>query len=66
MVVDSLLHYGRVKWIGSDGKEGGGTVRKNLLANKGKKDNENEATLFGKKNNHRHHFNVYVTWDDTP
>ena len=49
MGVDNLLHYGKVRWLQGPDKEGGSaTIRNNFIIGKGKKENENDATLFGK------------------
>ena len=47
--MDNLLHYGKVRWLHGGDKEGGNaTIRNNFLVGKGKKENENDATLFGR------------------
>ena len=47
MGVDNLLHYGKIRWLHGADKEGGSaTIRNNFITGKGKRDNENEATLF--------------------
>ncbi|XP_065057687.1 protein still life, isoforms C/SIF type 2-like isoform X1 [Rhopilema esculentum] len=47
MGVDNLLHYGKVRWLQGPDKEGGSaTIRNNFIIGKGKKENENDATLF--------------------
>eukprot|EP00794_Sanderia_malayensis_P002640 gene2640-3057_t len=47
MGVDNLLHYGKVRWLHESEKDaGGGTIRNSFTAIRGKKDSENDGTLF--------------------
>ena len=51
MGVDNLLHYGKIRWLhGADKESGSATIRNNFITGKGKKDNENDATLFSTLN----------------
>ena len=49
MGVDNLLHYGKIRWLnGADKESGSATIRNNFITGKGKRDNENDATLFSR------------------